>query len=78
LALCQKIFLKAPIDIQGIVAPLSKNHLQDNPQLVLRVIQGGGVFLEWTWLISKISLIIILVHVSPINTFIEFSSWFFV
>ena len=39
------IFLKARIYIQDMAAPMSNNHLQDNPELVFRVINGLGV--DW-------------------------------
>jgi hypothetical protein len=39
------IFLKAPIDMHEIAAPVSNNHLQDNPELVFNVING----LEVDW-----------------------------
>jgi hypothetical protein len=40
------IFLKAPIDMHEISAPVSNNHLQDNPELVFKVINGPGVYLD--------------------------------
>jgi hypothetical protein len=39
-------FLKAPSDIQDIAAPVSHNHLQDNPGVVFRVINGLGVYFD--------------------------------
>jgi hypothetical protein len=50
---CMGMLFNAPTDMHVVDAHVSNNHLQDNPELVCRVMIGLGVFFEAMSFISK-------------------------